>query len=97
MSQWEKTAAVEKILFGLAFLAFAILFSLNSHYLSSCPANPSVQRGQIYPLDNHGKIVYLTKTENNKILFAEDSFFGILLLGAGLHVVNWGLRKLNVS
>ena len=94
LTQWRKTAVVEKVLYGLMFVSLAFLFWLNSHYFSTCPRVPDSQSGHIYPLDNRGTFVYLTKTENFKMLAAESLFFGTWLGALALHVVNWGLKKL---
>ena len=94
LTQWRKTTAGEKVLYGLMFLSLAFLFWLNSHYFSTSPRVPDSQSGHIYPLDNRGTFVYLTKTENFKMLAAESLFFGTWLGALALHVVNWGLKKL---
>ena len=94
LTQQRKTKVVQGVLYGLMFLFLALLFWLNSHYFSTCPRVPDFQSGRIYPLDNRGTIVYLTKSENSKMLAAEGLFFGMWLSGLGFAVVNWGLRKL---
>lgn len=96
LTQRQIAGAVEKVVYGLMILSFGILFSLNSHYVSSCPSNPDVENGQIYPLDNHGKIVYLTEAEDKKMLVARDSLFVIWILGIGMHVITRGLKRVNV-
>lgn len=95
-SQPRKMTAFQWFANGAMFLFLAFVFSLNSHYFSSCPKAPNPETGQIYPLDNRGTFVYLTEEENNKMHLAEDSFWGVWLLGIGFHVVNWGLKKLRV-
>jgi hypothetical protein len=96
LSQWRKTTVVEKVFYGLMFLSFAFLFWLNSHYFSTCPRAPDSQSGNIYPLDIHGTFVYLTETENSKMLAAQSLFVGAWLSAVGFYVVNWGLKKLKV-
>lgn len=86
---------VEKVLYGLMFLSLAFLFWLNSHYFSTCPRVPDSQSGNIYPLDNRGTFVYLTETENSKMIAAE-SLWATWLGAVGFHVVNWGLKKRKV-
>ena len=94
--RWRKTTVLEKVLYGLVFLSLAVVFWLNSHYFSTCPRVPDSQSGHIYPLDNAGTFVYLTKTENSKMLAAKTLFLGTWLGVVGFHVVNWGLKKLKV-
>ena len=78
------------------FLSFAFAFWLNYHYFSTCPRVPDSQTGHIYPLDNRGTFVYLTETENFKMLAAESLSFGTCLGAVGFLVVKWGLNKLKV-
>src|SRR5450432_1069337 len=95
-NQWRKTTAIEKVLNGLAFLSLAFLFWLNSHYFSTCPRVPDSLSGHIYALDNRRTFVFLTKTENSKMLAARSLFFSTLLGVVGFHVVTWGLKKRKV-
>jgi hypothetical protein len=85
------------VLFAMMATPMAILVSLNSHYLSVCPKVPDLQTGQIYPLDNHGTIVYLTEAENTKMLIAKDSLIGVALLAIGITTANAVLKRMNAS
>jgi len=96
LTQWRKTAVVEKVLYGLMFVSLAFLFWLNSHYFSTCPRVPDSQSGNIYPLDNRGTFVYLTETENSKMLAANTLLGGTWLGAGGFYIVNWVLKKLKV-
>jgi hypothetical protein len=96
LTEWRKTTAVEKVLYGLMFLSLAFLFWLDSHYFSICPRVPDSRSGHIYPLDNRGTFVYLTEAENSKMLAAESLFFVTWLGAVGFYVVTRGLKKLKV-
>lgn len=43
-----------------AALAFMGVLSLSVCFVRTCPAAPDPPSGHIYPLDNHGHVVYLT-------------------------------------
>ena len=96
VTQRQKPTSVEKVLFGLMVLSFVLVFWFGSHYFATCPRVPDSQSGHIYPLDSRGKIVYLTKTENSKMVAAESFFFGTLLAAVAFRVLNWGVNKLKV-
>jgi hypothetical protein len=96
LTERRKTTAAEKVLYGLMFLSLALLFWLDFHYYSTCPRGPDLQSGRIYPLDNRGTVVYLTKTENLNMHAAEGLFFGLWLFGVGFSAAKWGLKKLKI-
>jgi len=92
-TRWRKMTVVERVLCGLMCASLAFLFWLNSHYFSTCPRVPDSQSGNIYALDNRGTFVYLTDTENSKMIAAESLFAGTWLGALGFKVVR-SLKKL---
>ncbi|HEX8817129.1 MAG TPA: hypothetical protein VF753_16650 [Terriglobales bacterium] len=78
---------------ALTILSLAILVWLSAHYFSICPRVPDLQTGHVFPLDNHGAIVYLTKSENFKMLAAKGLFLATWLAFVAFTAVSWGLKK----
>lgn len=58
----KKVGKVLVILFGVAFfLSFALSLSF---YYRGLPHNPQPEIGRIYPLNNHGYLLYMTRQED---------------------------------
>jgi hypothetical protein len=93
--QRRRPTAVLNALFGLLILSLAFLIGLNHYYQITRSPVADSQAGRIYPLNDHGKIVYLTKTEDAWIFAAEALFFGTWLCAAGFGLGNWAVKKLN--
>ena len=78
---------IGKTLFGICFAmtfgAFAVNLSTFVYYYETSPRKPQPKVGEIYKLDNHGDIFYVTKTESELVWYAfYCGMFGSLLTGA---------------
>jgi hypothetical protein len=50
---------------GLGMFSFMFSTGLVSFFANSRPIEPNIGSGQVFPLNEHGTIVYLTNTEDN--------------------------------
>lgn len=59
-----RSAPVLVILSGLTLLCLAVSVFFSIYYSSSMPRTPDPAAGRIFPLNVHGTIVYLTKSQH---------------------------------
>ena len=58
-----------RVILGLLILPNVTLLPwLTNHYQKNCPKKLDEERGVIYPLNEHGSIVYLTLEQHRKML-----------------------------
>jgi hypothetical protein len=86
LSQGRKASVLVRVLLGLLILPdITLLPWLSAHYQKICPTTPDEQAGIIYPLNQHGSIVYLTLAQHRKILagdaYLAGSVLGFVVLG----------------
>jgi hypothetical protein len=85
-TRFKKWLVISMVAVGIASFTFdsGLFFYLQVH----SPTTPLSATGQIYPLSNHGSIVYITKIQNT--LRTALSFIGVLFVfGAGLLNLGW--------
>jgi hypothetical protein len=64
---------------ALILTAVGTFMWLSNHYQEICPTVMNQQDGNIYSLNEHGRIVYLTLEEHLKLQAAETYFTGAVL------------------
>src|SRR3984957_4230600 len=87
---WDVLEAVSCGSAVLLMFAFAILWY---QYAATCPKKLDAASGNIYPLDTHGAIVYLTRAERWKLNAVGTSAAFCFLSGAAIGVLikkTWG-------
>jgi hypothetical protein len=67
----------------------ANFFWLTHHYQRLCPTQLDQDSGKIYPLNEHGRVVYLTLAEHHKIQAATLVFAVVWICGFAI-----GLREI---
>jgi hypothetical protein len=55
----------------MAFCSLGLFFWLTTHYQKTCPTKPDERTGTVYPLDEHGRVVYLTLSEHRTVVAGE--------------------------
>ena len=65
---------------GLGIAAFLVKLVLFSQFMSTLPRVPHVDEGRIYPLNQHGTYVYLTRGEH---VLMEGLYYGSFFLSLG--------------
>jgi hypothetical protein len=70
------------------------LFWLTTSYQKICPTAPDEQAGAIYPLDEHGRFVYLTLAQHRNVVAAEAYLIALAFCAACLGVVEMRRRWL---
>jgi hypothetical protein len=81
--QRRKPAILAQYILTIALLpGVCVLPWLVNHYEKTRPKEAAEQSGNIYPLNDHGRVVYLTRAEQNWIWVAR-----VLLAGPGLWVL----------
>jgi hypothetical protein len=78
-----------RVILGLLILPSVILYPwLTDHYQKICPKKPDEERGSIYPLNEHGSIVYLTLEQHRKILAGTACLVGswVCFLAVGIWI-----------
>ena len=63
--------------------AFASFFFATSFYYRDLPSKPQPELGRIYPINNHGYPLYLTKQEGLEQTFS-DVLAVVLFISAGI-------------
>jgi hypothetical protein len=81
---WKR---LQVILFIIG-LAFGIAwYSLWDHYVRTRPATVQSESGRVIPLHSHGLVVYLTRSEQQKLHFTYYAGFVAGILIVLIHVV----------
>jgi hypothetical protein len=88
----RKASKLFDLLCGLLLLPNLMLFWLSYHYEKICPQAPDYDRGIIYPLDEHGTILYLTLAQDRKIFGLELYLFVSVPCFMALGIWKYGLR-----
>jgi len=71
LSRWQKWFRIAGVILRLNVLSStALLFWLTHNYQRTCPASPDEGRGIIFPLNEHGSIVYLDSAQHHTYLAA---------------------------
>jgi hypothetical protein len=75
-------------LMSIGVTCFVLYLTLFHYYMGISPQRPSMEYGQLYPLNNHGYIFYVTK---NQALWQDILWytFFVFALGGGLLEVKW--------
>jgi len=92
LKTWWKRIAVTLFLLALADLIWT------SHvwyqYQATLPRHPDTARGNIYPLNVHGIVVYQTRDQRDRLDRLDHSSFGLVIVafaGGYLHTRKFGL------
>ena len=67
----KRIAPLRAVLATMLFSSLGLFFWLTTNYQKRCPTTPNEQAGAIYPLDEHGRFVYLTLAQHRKVAAAE--------------------------
>ncbi len=79
----RKAVVISLIIIGLS--AFILKLFLFYFLMSKCPVSPIVSTGQIYPLNNHGYIFYVTRIH----AFLQDILmYAFIIFGFGGALLN---------
>jgi hypothetical protein len=84
----KQFAAVLLIALGLGCSAFYL--GLIVHYSNVLPRTPQPQLGRIYPINNHGTVVYLTEHEQSELTLLFFAAFGFGISGGVLFASSKG-------
>jgi hypothetical protein len=85
MAMTQKRVTVFRVIaITMLYLSAVPAFWLDMHYQHTCPTTPNEQSGAVYPLDDHGRVVYLTLAEHRKFEAALTYFIGMWLCGVAL-------------
>jgi hypothetical protein len=79
------TVRVVGALMATLWIGFVVL---EIHYGASRPRLPDEASGRIFPLNNHGCVVYLTRSEQLWLWCLEGGAFALFVVGASL-VAAW--------
>ena len=63
---------------GLAIAAFLALFGLYSNYLHMLPRSADGIPGRVFPVNDHGIVVYQNRDERRTLLLVEYTAFSAL-------------------
>jgi hypothetical protein len=88
----RKVSTLVTVILGAIILPPVILLPrLTYHYEKICPSEPDERAGAIYPLNEHGSIVYLTLDQHWKILAGQIYLIGSVFCFLAVGV--WANRK----
>lgn len=73
---------VARISGGLAICAFLGMFGLYNNYLDVLPRSPDTVAGSVYPVDDHGIVVYQNREERRTLLLVQYTAFSGLAVAA---------------
>jgi hypothetical protein len=79
----------------MLFSSFGLLFWLTMRYQRMCPTTPDELTGAIYPLDEHGRFVYLTLAQHRNVAAAQTFLVAMLLCAGVVEIRNRWLRSAN--
>ena len=66
------------VVITMAFCSLGLLFWLTTNYQNTRPTTPNELVGAVYPLDEHGRFVYLTAAEHQKIIASQACCYALL-------------------
>ena len=70
----SRTGVLRAIVITMALSAIGLVTWLTRTYQNTCPTEPNEQAGAVFPLDDHGRIVYLTLAEHKRVIAGETCF-----------------------
>jgi hypothetical protein len=77
----------------MLFSSLGLLFWVTTRYQRICPTTPNEQVGAIYPLDEHGRFVYLTSGQHRNVAAVEAYLIVSWLCAAVVETRNVLLRR----
>ncbi len=67
---------------GVALGSFVFFMALFFHFTDTQPTAPQPANGLIYPLNNHGRVCYLSAKQNTQLSIPMYIFFGSFVISA---------------
>ena len=89
----RRMAAFRAIATTMLLLSLGLLFWLDLHYQKIRPTTPNEQGGAVYPLDDHGRVVYLTLGEHRRFVAVEACFIALWLCGGAIEIWRRWVRR----
>ena len=77
------------ICFAMTLGAFIIMSGTFGYYYETSPREPHPNIGEIYKLENHGDIFYVTKTISDIYWYSFYCFMFGVLLSAAIYIRVW--------
>jgi hypothetical protein len=77
----------------LLFSSLGLFFWATTHYQETCPTTPDEQSGAVYPLDEHGRFVYLTLSEHRTVVAAQTFYIAMWLCAGAVEIRHGWLRR----
>ena len=84
MNRYAKKYIVISML-SIGITSFAVKLLLFYYLLGISPQTPNLSTGEIYALNNHGHIFYVTKTQN---IIQDATFYIFIVLAFGAAFLN---------
>ena len=84
---------VGRISFLVALAAFLAMFGLYNNYLHILPRSPDQITGRVYPVNDHGIIVYQNREERRTLLLVQYTAFSSLAVSAVVSVLHQGRNR----
>jgi len=75
-----------------ALVSFALKLFLFYYLMDISPRTPNIATGQVWPLNNHGYIVYITRSQNIVQYVLFYAFIALGLAAGGLNI-RWNAIK----
>jgi len=81
------------VVIALFFSSLGLFFWVTTHYQKTCPTTPDEQTGAVYPLDEHGRFVYLTLPEHRTVVASETFYIAMWLCAGVVEIRHLWLRR----
>jgi hypothetical protein len=89
----KQIAPLRVVVVTMLFSSLGLFFWLTANYQRMCPTTPNEQAGAIYPLDEHGRFVYLTSSQHRNVAAAEAYFIVSWFCAGAVEIRNGWLRR----
>ena len=89
MTQQGSRQVLATVVVALMAISWIGFIALQIYYGDTRPRLPDEMCGRIYPLNNHGAVVYLTKSEQVALWCLEGGAFTLFVVAASLRR-SWG-------
>jgi hypothetical protein len=76
----KTVVALAKVIIRIGALAWFGFACLYTYYAVSRPTLKQLDSGRLYPLENHGRVAYLTLQEINNLHYVRDAALGLILV-----------------